>query len=408
MKRRAANGSKHGPKGTGIFRIVPFINPSGIRIFRVTGWTAERVRIRQNFETHAEALARVQQLEIEHANLQAAARPILTRLTAEQAADAEAALAQLKGVGLLEAARFYVANYREPVRQVQIRDAFEVFLAERRAANLRPASIENLRIKCLGLVNEHGQRRVSDITTDTLRGLIFKPSRGPKSRDNHRRALHAFFAWAHVEGYCADNPAARINPVKVERHEPAILTIEQSQLLLTHASNFKGGLLLPYFALALFAGLRPTELARLDWSRISFDDKTITIGSDIAKMRGRRIVAMSDNLVAWLAPVAVNQPPIVGTNWRKDFDAIKLAAGWGTSTKDAPELKPWPQDILRHTAISYHLARCQHEGQTATWAGNSPSIVQRHYKGLVKAAAAERFWSLMPGMAKILHLRAAA
>jgi hypothetical protein len=49
---------------------------------------------------------------------------------------------------------------------------------------------------------------------------------------------------------------------------------------------------------------------------------------------------------------------------------------------------------MRHTAISMHLAKHEHEGKTAAWAGNSPDIIQRHYKGLVKAKDAEAFWCL--------------
>jgi integrase len=172
---------------------------------------------------------------------------------------------------------------------------------------------------------------------------------------------------------------------------------------LSAARTYKGGSLTPYVALALFAGLRPTELARLSWDRISLKSKTITIGSDVAKMRSKRIVEMSDNLREWLSPFAVTKPPIVGTNWRRDFDAIKLAVDFGNpkriSKQDKekhPELKPWTQDIMRHTAISYHLARYQHEGRTAQWAGNSPDMVQRHYKGLVKLTDSRRFWRLLP------------
>jgi integrase len=172
-------------------------------------------------------------------------------------------------------------------------------------------------------------------------------------------------------------------------------------------------LLVPYVSLALFAGLRPTELSRLTWQRIDLKAKTITLGSDVAKMRSKRIVEMSDNLREWLSPFAVANPPIVGTNWRRDFDAIKLAVGFGNpkriSKKDKekhPELKPWTQDIMRHTAISFHLARYQHEGRTATWAGNSPDMVQRHYKGLVTKTQASRFWKILPpSNRKIVQLK---
>ena len=54
-------------------------------------------------------------------------------------------------------------------------------------------------------------------------------------------------------------------------------------------------------------------------------------------------------------------------------------------------------DILRHTAISMHLAAHSNEGLTAAWAGNSPDIIQRHYKGLVRPADASDFWQIGAG-----------
>lgn len=411
MKRRATRASKPGPKGRGVFRIVEFLNPSGNVAFRATGWTLDGQRVRENFKTHAEATARMQELEIQAANLHGAARPVLTRLTPNRAAEAEAAFARLDKLGrgsLVDAVEFYAANYREPITQATIANAFAKFIAEREAANLRPDSLRSLRDMNRELLTRHGQRMVADITADTLRPLIFKPSRKPVSADGYRRATNAFFAWAEEQGFCAENPAAKIKPVKSERLDPQILTPAQTRRLLAAAADYKGGVLIPYVALGVFAGLRPTELARLDWSRIDLQERTITLGADIAKMRAKRIVSLTDNLVTWLLPHAVAQRSIVGPNWRRDFRAVKAAAGFGNPNaepkgKEASVKKqarqallPWTQDIMRHSAISYHLARCQHEGQTATWAGNSPTIIQKHYKGLVKQTAADEFWSITP------------
>jgi integrase len=410
-RAKAGNGSKPGPKGKGFFRIVEFTNPSGNKAFRVTGWTLDGQRIRQNFSDHGEAVAKLQEIEIASANLESAARPVVTRLTPEQAAEAEAAFKELDGKPLREAVRYYLDNYREPVRKIAVDDAFGQFIMECEARNLRPLTIANLKGKTKELRDTCGKRNVSEIGADTLRELIFKPTRGPKAKDNYRRALHGFFEWARKQGYCADNPAAKIPAIKADRGEPAILTPERAGELLDAARAYKGGLLVPYVALGLFAGLRPTELSRLAWGRINLKARSITIGSDVAKMRGKRLVEISENLREWLALFAVAQAPIVGPNFRRDFDTVKAIAGWGGRSKEKKgkeELKPWTQDIMRHTAISYHLARYQHEGKTATWAGNSPDMVQRHYKGLVTNAQARRFWKILPPSSrKIVQLKTA-
>jgi hypothetical protein len=38
----------------------------------------------------------------------------------------------------------------------------------------------------------------------------------------------------------------------------------------------------------------------------------------------------------------------------------------------------------------------KHEGETASWAGNSPNVIHRHYKALVKEADAKEFWEITP------------
>jgi integrase len=151
--------------------------------------------------------------------------------------------------------------------------------------------------------------------------------------------------------------------------------------------------------------MRPDkELKRLEWSAIDLDEKLIRVSGKVAKLRGRRNVEMSDNLVGILKPF--KGKPIKPANHLKDFRRVKELCGWdgkkeiecvvkqldGTTQK--MKLRPWPQDIMRHTAISMHLAKHEHEGKTAAWAGNSPDIIQRHYKGLVKAKDAEAFWCL--------------
>ncbi|HEY0549849.1 MAG TPA: hypothetical protein VGF13_09615 [Verrucomicrobiae bacterium] len=101
--------------------------------------------------------------------------------------------------------------------------------------------------------------------------------------------------------------------------------------------------------------------------------------------------------------------PIVGENWRRDFDRIKELNGFGRpDNAERKHLTPWTQDIMRHTGISYHFAKHKHEGQTALWVGNSPDMVHRYYKGLVKPKDAKEFWVIIPDERKILKLPKAA
>ncbi len=59
-------------------------------------------------------------------------------------------------------------------------------------------------------------------------------------------------------------------------------------------------------------------------------------------------------------------------------------------------LKPWPQDVLRHTGISCHYRLHEDEGKTASWAGNSPEMIHAHYRALVSAKDAAALFEILP------------
>ena len=367
------------------FRVVEFTNRTGNVSFRVTGTQQDGTRVRENYITREEATGRKQELEIAEMNLVPSTRLKQTKLSAEQIDDAEWAFKELAGRPMKTAIRFFLENYKEPVTRMPIEQAFEEFLRFKQSKNRRPDTIRNLRQRIGFLCARAEGKLVSDIQPEQLEEIISRPDISAQNAVNDRLAFSAFFAWAEERGYCATNPIAKVGLIQVDREEPVVLSNQQAQSLLDAAWNYKDGRLVPYVVLALFAAIRPTELGRLSWKEVDLEAKTVTIGPKIAKMRARRIVELSDNVVEWLIPHA-GKTPIKGTNWRRDFDKVKELAG----------IKEWTQDAPRHTAISNHMARHEHEGKTATWAGNSPDVCQRDYRGLVKRRDAEVFWSLAP------------
>ena len=424
-------------KTRGAFVINPFENPNKTTAYRVAGTTLGGVRIRENYKTQPEALARKQQLEIEALNFAPEKRITTTRLTAAQEAEAEHCFANLDGRSMTLAIRFFNENYREPLKTITVGDAFTEFLAAKKDAGLRDASLKGLKTRVGFLVRKFSDKLVSNILPTHVAEAAAKPGVTDSTREDNRRSFSSFFSWSMEKQYCLTNPAKKTVRRRGTRDdvEPAILNLAEVRKLLDVAAAYKEGKLVPYISVALFAAIRPTELARITWDNIDLEAGTITIGAKMAKMRQRRIVEMAcltenvenvqkgkkankgkettpttptANLLAWLKPHAAAKTLFRGTNWRKDFDAVKLAAGFGNpDIKPAGEeteaakqqrkaLKPWTPDILRHTGISNHLACFQHEGKTAAWAGNSPDIIQRHYKGLVKQPDAKEFWTIKP------------
>ena len=389
------------------FRLIRFVNPSGEVCYRVTGTKVDGTRVRQNYKTEIEALSYKQELEIQATNVKTdiATHLKATRLTDAQIMQAEHAFAELGDQPMPKAIRFFLENYRAPLQAITIRDAFAQFIADKHRQNCRPDSITSLQRKNALLLKDHGDKNVNALLPEQAKDIVFRKNLSPVSQDNVRRAMGCFFNWAVEQAYCQESPLAKIKAVKIERDEPQVLSLDDVRRLLKAAAAYKNGVVLPFVAISLFAAVRPKEVERLTWEDVNLGQKTITIQGKGAKMRERRIVELSANLVDWLSRFALARPPFVGKNWRRDFDAVKRKAGYGgrgkkAAQKQAPEMKPWTPDIMRHTAISMHLAQHQHEGRTASWAGNSPDIIQRHYRGLVNPSDATQFWAITPEPAK--------
>lgn len=95
---------------------------------------------------------------------------------------------------------------------------------------------------------------------------------------------------------------------------------------------------------------------------------------------------VSDNLAAWPQPHA-SRGPVVTTHpidrWIRP--AAKRAC------------IAWPHNVLRHSFISYRIALVKSADQVALEAGNSPTIIFKHYRELVTEGQAREWFGVMPG-----------
>jgi integrase len=87
--------------------------------------------------------------------------------------------------------------------------------------------------------------------------------------------------------------------------------------------------------------------------------------------------------------------------FRQSFAHARTAAGI--------KVKQWPENALRHSFASYHLAHFKNAAATAMECGHHDSrITYRHYRELVRPKEAERFWNMRPARPRnIVQLGAA-
>jgi hypothetical protein len=107
----------------------------------------------------------------------------------------------------------------------------------------------------------------------------------------------------------------------------------------------------------------------------------------MAKTRSRRLVPISDNLRAWLEPLARPSGNVV--EYRNADQAMRRfhqSIGF-----------KWKRNALRHSYISYRLALIADTARVALECGNSPDVIFKHYRELVTPEEAGKWFSIMPG-----------
>ena len=121
---------------------------------------------------------------------------------------------------------------------------------------------------------------------------------------------------------------------------------------------------------------------------IDLVEQQITVRAGDTKTAIRRIIPIQDNLAAWLVPYAGS----VGKVWKNTHDAFYDAE---QNTAKVSGVK-WKKDALRHSYTSYRLAQTQNVAQVALECGNSPQMIFKHYRELVKPADAQRWFDVKP------------
>ena len=145
---------------------------------------------------------------------------------------------------------------------------------------------------------------------------------------------------------------------------------------------FSQSVLLPDFALRNCCGY--------EWSEIDFERGLIEVKAAKAKSARRRLVKVEPNLAAWLIPYGGGKS---GKIWPKGWRSYHE-----TTAKLCRELElEWPENGLRHSYASYHLAHFQSAETLALQMGHtSARMIFDHYREVVRPEEAARYWEIRP------------
>jgi integrase len=373
---------------------------NGRAFYCVTWPRIGKGRNRQFFKDRQEAETVLEQKLIEQENFGTAGLSFNDRQRAEYLECAEKL--QPFGVTIRDAVNFYVPHLRALKRTCSAAELVGELLKVKEADGASERYLSDLRSRLKQFSGAFDGRPVAGITSpqvdEWLRGL-FDHETGerlsPVTRNNFRRVLIVAFNFAKGRGYCVDNPAQGSAKAKEIESAVGILTVEQTARLLESAASE----LVPYIAIGAFAGLRRAELERLDWQEVDLQSGLIEVAAAKAKSARRRFVKIQPNLAKWLQPHAQLSGNVTPPGYRVLLESAREKAG----------IEQWPQNALRHSFASYHLARFNDAAALALQLGHTNSnLVFQHYRQLVKPKPAERYWKIAPavGSKKVIQFAA--
>lgn len=376
--------------------ISEFTNPSGKIVFQVYA-RIDGKRFRKNFPTRAEAEAERQILGIQYLQ-ETEMRVAATRLADAQLREAEAVFARM--AGLSRSLSFYVefalANYREPKCCKALSEAAADYVAAKEHEFEQDLISETYLVRLRREMTRVQKRcpvaTVAELTPARLIAYCEFGRASRKTYNNRRGTMSGFLKFALHREWIAENPLAKIPVFRNRRKRGGAQTLtaaKAKELMEFVEANIPTAV--PFFALCLFAGIRPClrtgEILRLQPAHVRLKEGIIRIDGEVSKVREPRTITIQPNLVAWLKAYPLEKFRTVPTNLQH-------------LREKAVEKFDLGHDVMRHTFISMFVAKFRSIGEAALQAGNSEAIIRKHYLDLKDAAEAEEFWGIRPtGMA---------
>ena len=347
-------------------------------------------RRRKFFEAEAQAksFAAFKNAELKRNGVEGAEFPTSLRVMAQNAVE----LLKPFGKTVTDAVQYYVAHLKASERSCTVKQLLAELLDAKESKGVSRRHLDDLRQRAGRFAASFGERIVATIRGREIEEWLDSLNVGPQTHNHYRNALRLAFNFAVRREYASENPAAKTEKANVLRAAPGILTVTQAARLLEIATPD----ILPHIAIGLFAGLRRAELERLDWSEVDFESGLIEVKAAKSKTAQRRFATLQPNLREWLLPVRKYRGSVTSEDFNKHFIQARVAAG----------ITQWPDNALRHSFASYHLAHFKNAASTALELGHHDSrITFAHYRELVKPKEAERYWNIKPeASAKVVPL----
>jgi integrase len=290
------------------------------------------------------------------------------------------------GKSITDAADFFI-HHLEQIRRCKttvVELAQEVLDAKSRDG-MSDAYLYDLRKRLDRFCQIFGNRPIAGVTVEEIDKWLRDLPLSPKSRLNYRANVGVLFSYAKQRRMISENPIEFTARPKLVDKAPDTFTVDELRALLEAAQSAEPSVV-PMLTIGAFAGLRDSEIKRLDWSEVDLARGFVKVAAAKAKSARRRLVPISCNLMEWLRPYGNMTGPVVPDGYRGKLERVRKVAGID-----------WKHNALRHSFASYRLMATNNAAQVALELGHASSaMLFSNYREIVRPEEAERYWKIAP------------
>lgn len=178
------------------------------------------------------------------------------------------------------------------------------------------------------------------------------------------------------------HPGEMIGKVTEADRIPPIWTVEQAQAIVDALPERR----LPYVVIGCWMGLRPlSELLNIHWDQhFDWERRYLHVTPEAAeKTSDERFVPIPENAWEMLRPWHQAKGRCCQTHDREEISKLLREKGL---------IKAWPQDVMRHSSISYAIAAGKTIGKVAEEHANSEGIIRKRYRRALRREDGEAWY----------------
>jgi integrase len=349
----------------------------------VASWTAADGRRTKKFADATKACAEARK---QAAGLAAGSRATLEGMTSSDVQELRQARQKAAPMPLLAALDEWRSwkDAKERLPKKTVAEAMAAFTKHKRELGIKvKASYERT---LPDFVKEFGKVQLSEMTAQQMHDWLTKRHPVPASRNSHLSRIVTAFAWCRDQEWLRQGrtEAQKVATVKVPTRKIGILTADQIERCLEALDDAEAKHYYPAFALAMFCGLRRTEVHGQLWEDINVERGFLKVSAVKPNTPAYRLVKLRPAALALMAAREEKGPV-----------CQNLAVDRIRDICLTPSL-PLPKNCFRHTWISALVAETGDVQAVAHEAGNSPKKIFQHYRELMTPEEAKAIFSVRP------------